>query len=483
MPAPKESTGLSAVIILAAGMGTRMKSSTPKVLHSVLGRSLVEHVLHATHPLEAGQTVVVVGHEREQVVDKLAVAFPAVLTAVQEPQNGTGHAVLIALEQIPVSVSGSVLVLAGDAPLITTTDLSALVDAQRGVSASVLTAHLDNPTGYGRIIRNSQGSVDFIVEHRDATAEQQTCTEVNSGVYVFDIALLRDALSRIGTANSQGELYLTDVIGILRSDGHDVNAVVTEEQNILGVNDRSQLAEVGRLLRDRIAQQWMLSGVTIVDPSSVWIDSTVVIEADATLLPNVILSGTTRIATGAVVGPDCSLSDTVVGAGATVIRATTMSAVIGEHANVGPYTYLRPGTKLGAHSRAGGFVEMKNVVLGDDAKVPHLSYVGDAQIGDGTNVGAATIFVNYDGVDKHHTVIGKHARIGSDTMLVAPVTVGDGAYTAAGSVITEDVPAGAIGIGRAKQRNILDWVLRRRPGTPSAIAAVADSSGNSTNEG
>ena len=262
-----------------------------------------------------------------------------------------------------------------------------------------------------------------------------------------------------------------------------MNAVVTEEQNILGVNDRSQLAEVGRLLRDRIAQQWMLSGVTIVDPSSVWIDSTVVIEADATLLPNVILSGTTRIATGAVVGPDCSLSDTVVGAGATVIRATTMSAVIGEHANVGPYTYLRPGTKLGAHSRAGGFVEMKNVVLGDDAKVPHLSYVGDAQIGDGTNVGAATIFVNYDGVDKHHTVIGKHARIGSDTMLVAPVTVGDGAYTAAGSVITENVPAGAIGIGRAKQRNILDWVLRRRPGTPSAIAAVADSSGNSTNEG
>lgn len=483
MPVSKEPTSLSAVIVLAAGMGTRMKSSTPKVLHSVLGRSLLEHVLHATSELSAETTVVVIGHEREQVATKLAHTFPQVLTAVQEPQNGTGHAVSIALEQLPKVTTGSVLVLAGDAPLITSADLMSLVEAQSGVAASVLTARLDNPSGYGRIIRNEQGSVDFIIEHADANDEQRACDEVNSGVYVFDIALLRDALSRINTANAQGELYLTDVIEILRSDDHTVNAVVTDQHNILGVNDRAQLAQVGRHLRDRIVNQWMLTGVTIVDPATTWIDSTVTLEPDVTVLPNVMLHGDTTIARSAIIGPDCSLTDTVVDAHATVMRATALSARIGEHASVGPYTYLRPGTVLGAHSRAGGFVEMKNAVLGEDAKVPHLSYVGDAQIGEGTNVGAATIFVNYDGVDKHHTVIGKHARIGSDTMLVAPVTIGDGAYTAAGSVITENVPAGAIGIGRAKQRNILDWVLRRRPGSPSAQAAVADSSGNSTNEG
>ena len=264
----------------------------------------------------------------------------------------------------------------------------------------------------------------------------------------------------------------------MRQDSHIVRAVVTHQDNILGVNDRQQLSHVGRILRDRIVAHWQIAGVTIVDPQTTWIERSVTLEADAVILPNVMLTGSTAIAAGASIGPDCSLADTQVAHDAQVVRTTANGAVIGAKATVGPYTYLRPGTVLGIGAKAGGFVEMKNATLGDDAKVPHLSYVGDATIGEGTNVGAATIFVNYDGVDKHFTHVGKHVRIGSDTMLVAPVTIGDGAYTAAGSVVTEDVPPGAIAVARSRQRNIIDWVLRRRPGSTSAQAAVANSSGN-----
>ena len=466
------------VVILAAGMGTRMKSQTPKVLHSVLGLPLIEHVLHSAQALDASSTVVVVGHGRDQVIARLGKSFPQVETAVQEDQNGTGHAVSVALTHLGETPAGSVLVLAGDAPLLTSEDLHELVAAQSGAGAAVLTAHLDIPAGYGRIVRDAQGNVEGIVEHADATTAQLALDEVNSGVYVFDAQLLASALSRVGTANAQGEQYLTDVIGILREDGHVVRAVVTQQDNILGVNDRQQLSHVGRVLRDRIVTHWQLAGVTIVDPQTTWIERSVTLEADAVLLPNVTLSGLTTVAAGASVGPDCSLSDTQVAQDAQVVRTTAYGAIIGAKATVGPYTYLRPGTVLGVGAKAGGFVEMKNATLGDDAKVPHLSYVGDATIGEGTNVGAATIFVNYDGVDKHHTIVGKHVRIGSDTMLVAPVTIGDGAYTAAGSVVTEDVPPGAIAVARSRQRNIIDWVLRRRPGSTSAQAAVANSSGN-----
>jgi len=467
------------VVVLAAGMGTRMKSQTPKVLHSVLGLPLIEHVLHSAQSLDASATVAVVGHGRDQVIASLGESFPHVETAVQEVQNGTGHAVSVALEHLGQTPAGSVLVLAGDAPLLTSKDLHELVSAQVGAGAAVLTAHLDNPTGYGRIVRDTAGNVESIVEHADATPTQLDLGEVNSGVYVFDAQLLAGALSRVGTANAQGEQYLTDVIGILREDGHVVRAVVTGQDNILGVNDLQQLSHVGRILRDRIVTHWQLAGVKIVDPQTTWIERSVTLEADAILLPNVTLSGSTTVAAGASIGPDCSLADTQVAHDAQVVRTTASGAVIGAKATVGPYTYLRPGTVLGVGAKAGGFVEMKNAKLGDDAKVPHLSYVGDATIGEGTNVGAATIFVNYDGVDKHHTVVGKHVRIGSDTMLVAPVTIGDGAYTAAGSVVTEDVPPGAIAVARSRQRNIIDWVLRRRPGSTSALAAVAHSSGNS----
>jgi bifunctional UDP-N-acetylglucosamine pyrophosphorylase/glucosamine-1-phosphate N-acetyltransferase len=359
--------------------------------------------------------------------------------------------------------------------------LNAAIAAAAG-SIAVVTSQVADPTGYGRIVRGLDGSVRAIVEQRDASADQQAINEVNAGIYVVDVDLLRGVIARLHDNNAQGELYLTDIIGLIVADGGSVAACPIPESCILGVNDRVQLAAVSAVMRDRLVHNLMVDGVTVVDPTSVWVDCTVTVEPDAVILPNVQLLGSTSVATAATIGPDCTLTDTAVGVGATVVRTTAVGADIGAAANVGPYTYLRPGTVLHEGAKAGGFVEIKNSELGRDAKVPHLSYVGDATIGEGSNIGAATVVVNYDGVSKHHTTIGKHVRIGSDTMLVAPVTVGDGAYTAAGSVITEDVPAGAIGVARARQRNIVDWVLRRRPGTASAEAAVADSAADSTRE-
>ena len=465
----------AAVIVLAAGAGTRMKSSKPKVLHEILGLTLLDHVLHTTTPLNSEKTLVVIGHGRDQVQEHLAKNHPTVITAVQDEQKGTGHAVKMALEALG-EFSGPVLVLAGDTPLLTTSDMHLTLDGMSTDVSTVLTAHLADATGYGRIVRNANDGFERIVEHRDASATQLLLTEVNSGVYEFDAKLLRDSLAKLTTDNSQGEHYLTDVLGILLADGHGVSAVTTSEENILGVNDRRQLADAGTILRTRINNEWMLAGVTMVDPNLVWIDRTATLESDVTLLPNVSITGASIIRGGSTIGPDCSLNDTVADHCATISRTTSDGAVVGEGASVGPYTYLRPGTVLGAGVKVGGFVEMKNAILGVNAKVPHLSYVGDATIGEGTNIGAATVFVNYDGQEKHHTHVGSHVRIGSDTMLVAPLVIGDGAYTAAGSVITEDVPAGSMAVGRAQQRNIVDWVLRRRPGSDSAKAALADSS-------
>jgi len=474
-PTGAQTSQPAAVIVLAAGAGTRMKSSKPKVLHEVLGLTLLDHVLNAASQLASKQTLVIVGHGRDQVQEHLTKSHPTVITAVQDEQNGTGHAVKIALDALG-ELSGPVLVLAGDTPLLTTSDMQITLDALVGKSAAVLTAHLADATGYGRIVRTANADFEKIVEHRDASDSELMISEVNSGVYAFDAKLLRESLAKLTTDNSQGEQYLTDVLGILQSEGHEVAAVATSEENILGVNDRRQLADAGTILRNRINNEWMMAGVTMVDPNTIWIDRTAVLESDVTLLPNVSITGASTIKGGSTIGPDCSLHDTVADHCATVIRTTAIGAVIGEGANVGPYTYLRPGTVLGAGAKAGGFVEMKNANLGVNAKVPHLSYVGDATIGEGTNIGAATVFVNYDGQEKHHTQVGSHVRIGSDTMLVAPLVIGDGAYTAAGSVITEDVPAGSMAVGRARQRNIVDWVLRRRPGSDSAKAALADSS-------
>jgi bifunctional UDP-N-acetylglucosamine pyrophosphorylase/glucosamine-1-phosphate N-acetyltransferase len=467
---------LETVVILAAGEGTRMKSSTPKVLHSIAGRSLVGHVLSAVSALSPKQVRVVVGAGREQVEAHLSEVAPHVTTVFQEKRGGTGHATQLALDGL--KASGTILVLAGDTPMLTGSSLTQLLTEHHagGFTASVLTAEHPDPTGYGRIIRADDESLLRIVEERDADEIQRDILEVNSGVYAFDAVKLAGAIGKLKNDNSQGELYLTDVIEILRNEGGKIAAVLIDDFiEILGVNDRVQLAESAALLRDRINEDLMRDGVTIVDPLSTWVDATATVASDVVLMPGTAISGKSTVATGAVIGPRTTLVDCTVGTGARVIESRCTEAIIGDGANVGPFTFLRPGTKLLPNSKVGAYVEMKNATLGEGSKVPHLSYVGDAVIGEGSNIGAATIFVNYDGVEKHYTVVGDHVRIGSDSMLVAPVTIGDGAYTAAGSVITEDVPPGAIGVGRAKQRNVIGWVLRKRAGSKSAEAAMRHS--------
>ena len=467
------------VIVLAAGEGKRMRSATPKVLHPIAGRSLIGHVLEAASAVDPSHVMVVIGHGRDQVLAHLEEIAPWVDTVVQEEQLGTGHAVRIALAALATAhalESAPVIVLSGDTPLLTGDTVRRLLAEQSssGASATMLTAILDDPQGYGRVVRDG-GTVEAIVEHRDASPEVREIREINAGMYVFDPASLAPALERLTRANDQSEEYLTDVIGLLRADSLSITGLVVDDPHeILGVNDRVQLAEAAALMRDRINTRWMLAGVSMLDPASTWIDVDVDLAPDTMLLPQVQLLGPTVIASGARIGPGTTLTACEVGEGATVIHTWAELAVIDAGASVGPFTYLRPGSRLGERARAGAFVEMKNSTIGSGAKVPHLSYVGDAEVGEGTNIGAATIFVNYDGQAKHRTVIGRHARIGSDTMLVAPVTVGDGAYTAAGSVITDDVPAGAMAVGRARQRTIPGWVQRKRPGSESAKAADPD---------
>ena len=320
-----------------------------------------------------------------------------------------------------------------------------------------------------------------IIEERDASEEVKNIDEINTGVYLFDIATLRENISKLKSNNSQNELYLTDVVAEIKKAKGKAEAILSLDfTETLGINDRSQLAESAALMRDRINDQHMRNGVTIVDPTTTWIDSTVVISNDVTIYPGTWLRGKTSIESGAVIGPRSTLADVKVGAGASIVESQVSESEVGSGSSVGPFSFIRPGTKLAANTKVGAYVEVKKSIIGEGSKVPHLSYVGDAEIGEGTNIGAATIFVNYDGVEKHQTIVGNHVRVGSDTMLVAPVKIGDGAYTAAGSVITEDVPAGAIGVARGKQRNVLGWVLRRRAGTKSAEAAK--SAGATENE-
>lgn len=465
----------AAVLILAAGEGKRMKSATPKVLHTLCGRSMLGHVVTAARELAPEQLIVVVGHGREQVSAHLAEIDPDVRPVVQEEQRGTGHAVRIAMEAIAAqgAVDGTVVVTYGDTPLLTAGTLDALVTVHQetGSAVTVLTANVPDPTGYGRIVRQD-GAIAQIVEQKDASPQQAAIREINSGVYAFEAKLLAEGLSRLTSANAQGEEYLTDVLGILAQDGHRVGALtVADHHEILGANDRAQFAELRRILNARLTAHWMREGVTIVDPATTWIDVQVELEPDALVHPNTQLCGATRIAVGAEVGPNCTLTDTEVGAGARVTNATTEGAVIGEEATVGPYTYLRPGTRLGRKAKAGGFVEMKKAVIGDGSKVPHLSYVGDAQIGEGCNIGAGTITANYDGVNKYRTEIGDHVFVGTDTVLIAPAQVADGAYVAAGSAVTKPIPPGALAVARGQQHNIEGWVERKWPGTKAAEAS------------
>jgi bifunctional UDP-N-acetylglucosamine pyrophosphorylase / glucosamine-1-phosphate N-acetyltransferase len=462
------------VVVLAAGEGKRMKSALPKVLHPLLGRTLVAHVLAAAGGLDAQRTLVVVGHGADQVTEHLVEVAPAAEPVLQAVQHGTGHAVRIALEAAG-DPGDTVVVLNGDVPLLrpdTVRDLVAAHEAA-GLAATVLAAEVADPTGLGRIVRDESGRLERIVEERDATAEQRAVREINAGIYAFDGALLREALGKLSTDNDQGEEYLTDVFGLLATDGKAVGVhVAADATETLGCNDRAELAVLRALLRDRVNREWMRAGVTILDPATTWVDVTVTLEPDAVIDQNTQLRGATSIAAGAVVGPDTTLIDTTVGAGASVCRVHAVGAEVGPEAGVGPFAYLRPGTKLARKSKVGTFVETKNSEIGESSKVPHLSYVGDATIGDHTNIGAASVFVNYDGVSKHRTVIGSYARTGSDNMFVAPVEVGDGAYTGAGTVVREDVPPGALAVSGGQQRTIEGWTERKRPGTPSAEAAA-----------
>lgn len=476
-----------AVIVLAAGEGTRMRSKIPKVLHSVAGRSLVGHAVAAAAALRPDHLVVVLGHGRDQVAEHLAGLDVPVSIAVQDEQRGTGDAVRCGLDELPAGFGGTVLVTYGDVPLLDTATLRELLDTHENSVAgavTMLTAELDDPTGYGRVLRDAGGAVTGVVEQRDATPAQLAITEVNSGVYAFDGKVLADALSRLSPHNAQGELYLTDVLSIAHQDGHPVGAVRTADPWLVtGVNDRAQLAAVGVELNRRLVHAAMLAGVTVVDPASTWLDAGVQLGTDVLIRPGVQLHGHCVVGDGAVIGPDCTLTDVTVGAGAQVVRTHGSGAEVGAHATVGPFAYLRPGTRLGTQGKIGTFVETKNADIGTGSKVPHLSYVGDATIGEYSNIGAASVFVNYDGVAKHRSVVGSHVRTGSDNMFIAPVTVGDGAYTGAGTVLRRDVPPGALAVSGGPQRNFDGWVASRRAGTASAqaaqraLAAGADRSG------
>ena len=463
----------AAVIVLAAGEGTRMKSRIPKVLHPLCGRSMLGHVLAAAGELDPQRTVVVTGHGREQVSAEAVRYVPDAAVVVQDRQGGTGHAVRMVTEALGV-MPGIVLVTYGDMPLLRAATLAELAreHAAAGNAVTVLTARFADPSGYGRIVRDARGGLAEIIEDADATPEQRAIEEINSGCYAFDGVLLADAIKRVATSNAQGQEYLTDLVAILRGDGHRAGTVLAADAGeVQGVNDRVQLAQARRACNDRLLEAWMRAGVTVTDPASVWIDVDVTLEQDAEILPGTFLEGHTAIGPGARIGPHCRLTDTSVAQDASVSFTVSVQAEIGPEATVGPYAYLRPGTRIGTGAHIGCHVELKNSVVGAGAKVPHLSYVGDADIGERANIGAATIFANYDGAAKHRTTVGPYVFTGSDTVLVAPVTIGDGAYTAAGSVITDDVPPGAMAVARGRQHTSAGWVERRRPESKAAQAA------------
>lgn len=462
-----------AAVVLAAGEGTRMKSTTPKVLHKIAGLELLGHVLSTATSLGAAKVICVLRHEKERLASYVGAFYPNVEIAHQDEVPGTGRAVEAALNQLE-DFDGDVVVLSGDVPLLDVQSISELVELHRskGNAGTLVSTVLENPSGYGRIVRD-RGELIGIVEQKDATDHERLIQEVNAGVYVFNAKKLTHALSQVTTQNAQGEKYLTDVVGLLIAAGERVSAhQITDHWLVSGINDRVQLSEVGAELNRRIVKAWQLAGVTIQEPESTWIDVTVSLARDVTLLPSVRLQGFTSVGEGSVIGPDSTLSDVEVGESVKISRSEISTAKIHSGAQVGPFAFIRPGTELGVDSKVGAFVETKNSSIGNGAKVPHLSYVGDASIGEGSNIGAGTIFANYDGVNKHRTEIGAHARTGSGNVFVAPVKIGSGAYTAAGSTIRRDVEPGALALNPAPQKNLAGWVLENRPGSKSAKAAT-----------
>jgi bifunctional UDP-N-acetylglucosamine pyrophosphorylase/glucosamine-1-phosphate N-acetyltransferase len=448
-------------LIMAAGQGTRMRSDLPKVLHEVCGRPLIAWPIAAARDAGATRICVIVSPDRD-----LSAALPdGTETIVQPEADGTGGA-LRAAEDV-VRASGTLLVLSGDHPLVSGEMLGELVAAhhEAGAAATVMTTEMNDPGSYGRIVRDAEGDIERIVEARspgDATPEQLAIKEVNAGTYAFDASALADALSDLRSDNAQGEYYLGDVLPLLRERGLRVAAYTAPDPGVnLGINDRADLARASDEARRRILDTHMRAGVTIEDPAATWIDADVEIEADATILPGTSLRGRTSIGAGSTVGPMATLVDSRVGRGATVIHSYLTGCQVADEATVGPFTYLRPDASIGEGAKAGSFVEIKNSEIGRGAKVPHLSYIGDAEVGEGTNLGASTVTANYDGRNKNRTKIGKNVHTGVDTTFVAPVEVGDDAYTGAGSVITDDVPPGALGIARAEQENVEGYAAKK----------------------
>ncbi|MBU1492805.1 MAG: bifunctional UDP-N-acetylglucosamine diphosphorylase/glucosamine-1-phosphate N-acetyltransferase GlmU [Actinobacteria bacterium] len=444
-------------VVMAAGKGKRMNSDTPKVLFEVAGRPLVSWVVDAVAAAGIDEITVVVGHGARAVADSLP---EGVRTALQSEQLGTGHAVATALETMGDVTGDTVLVVPGDTPLLRPESLRGLLDARGAADAALLTAEVPDPTGYGRVIRDGD-RVEAVVEERDATDAQRAITEVAVSTYAFDGAALAAALVEIGNDNAQGEYYLTDAIECLARRGMVRAVAGADPDEVQGVNSLAQLAAVEAMMRRRILTGWMERGVWMQDPARTYVDASVSLEAGARLYADVHLEGGTSVAAGATVGPGVFAADSVIGPGARVWYSVLRSARVGKDAEVGPYASLRPGTVMETGSKIGTFVETKATTIGAGSKVPHLSYMGDATIGERSNIGAGTITCNYDGYEKHATVIGDRVRIGSDTMLVAPVEVGDDGWTAAGSVISKDVAPGALGVERSPQREVAGYAARR----------------------
>jgi len=449
-------------IVMAAGQGTRLKSSQPKVLHMAAGRSLIGHVLEALRPLGLGQILVVVGPDQTAVVDAVdACDVKGTRTVVQPQPLGTADAVRVAFPHVAADTT-QLMVLPGDGPLVTADVLGQLCDQAVGADVALLTSHVPDPHGYGRIVRGDDQSVVAIVEERDADSRQRMITEVNGGVYVFDRSVLTSVIDNVSSNNAQGELYLTDAVSAIVSRQGQITAVTVPPRITAGVNDQVQLADAASELRRRHLVRLMRDdGVQVIDPNATFVDVDVTVGRGTTLLPGTMLSHGTVIGAHATVGPNSHLVGCKVGDHALVRSTTATGATIGAHATVGPYTHLRDGTVLEGDTKVGAFVETKNTRLGRGAKAPHLTYLGDADVGEKANIGCGVITVNYDGKVKSRTVIGDGAFIGCDTMLVAPVTIGANAYTAAGSVITEDVPADALAIARARQVLKEGWAKAR----------------------
>ncbi len=461
-------------IVLAAGQGTRMKSALPKVLHRAAGIPMLDHVVRAALEAGAGDVVVVVGHGREQVEAHLSATFGArVTTAVQEEQKGTGHAVQCAMGALE-GLAGDVVILSGDVPLLEADAIRRLLEVRRGdyaMKLALLTAELPDPTGYGRILRDRSGKVLGIREHKDASAEERAIKEWNAGVYAIELSFLRRALTQLGTDNAQGELYLTDVVAMASGDG-GAEAVRWSAESVRGVNDRAQLAEIEAILRARINARVAASGVTMRDPGATYLDVDVIVEPDVILEAGVHLRGKTIVRSGARIDVGCVLTDVEVHAGANLKPYTiAQQSSVGPRAQIGPFSHLRPDTQLGEDTHVGNFVETKKTSMGKGSKANHLAYLGDGKIGEGVNVGAGTIFCNYDGFRKHTTTLEDGAFIGSDSQLVAPITIGKGAYVGTGTTVTRDVPADALAISRTKQENKEGYASRLKARMQALAAA------------